>query len=486
MSEKIERELEKILEFSRDMICLIDANGVFLRVSAASYAILGYRPEEMVSHSYQHFLHPDDLKVSQAAIKEVTETGTCRVENRYRHKNKDYVPLIWSSSWDRESQIMHCIARDGRAKQELNTLVQSLEETNQRYDYVTRATSDAIWDWDLITNSLYWGEGLATIFGYRLNTERTAVDSWPIQIHPDDMERVLAGIHRVIESAENNWKDEYLYRRADGSYADVVNRGFVIRNAEGKGIRMVGAMHDISERKASLRQLKQLTDDLYSRNRELQHFGYIVSHNLRSPVANIMGLTNILELAADDPELLNRCTIDLKASIIQLDEVIKDMSKILSVTDGTDELTLEQVDIVDVLNKVCIALKDQILNTKAEISIPRKPYIISSHKAYLYSTFFNLISNALKYRSDQPPVVNVAINQSGKELVIEISDNGIGIDVEKYSEDLFKPYKRFNYTKEGKGLGLFLVKSHLTALKGRIELYSELGHGTKFKLYIPV
>jgi PAS domain S-box-containing protein len=486
MSEKIERELEKILEFSRDMICIIDAEGIFMRVSAASSSILGYQPNEMVGRSFIEYLHPDDLAISEMAIQEVMEKGTCRVENRYRHRNNDYIPLIWSSSWDKEDQIMHCIARDGRAKQEMNALVKSLEETNRRYDYVTRATSDAIWDWDLFTGSLYWGEGFTNIFGHVLNAERTAAESWQIQIHPEDSDRVLDGIEKVINSSENNWKAEYRYKRADGSYADVVDRGFVIRDADGKGVRMVGAMHDISERKASLRQLKQLTDDLYSRNRELHQFGYIVSHNLRSPVANIIGLTSLLEIAADDPELLEKCTTDLRTSILQLDEVIKDLSKILSVTDGSVELTMEKVDITEVLNNVCVALKDQIEKTGAKILIPDVSYSIISHKAYVYSTFFNLIGNALKYRSDKPPLIEIASNQTDKELVIKISDNGVGIDVKKHQEDIFKPYKRFNNNKDGKGLGLFLVKSHINALKGRINIESEPGKGTTFILGIPV
>lgn len=104
----------------------------------------------------------------------------------------------------------------------------------------------------------------------------------------------------------------------------------------------------------------------------------------------------------------------------------------------------------------------------------------------IYSTFFNLISNALKYRSDQAPVILVTVILSDQHITIEVSDNWIGIDTVKYQEDLFKPYKRFNNIKDGKGLGLFLVKSHINALKGSIEIESELGQGTKFTITIPI
>jgi PAS domain S-box-containing protein len=197
-----------------------------------------------------------------------------------------------------------------------------------RYDYVTRATSDAIRGWDLESGSLYWAEGFAKIFGYCLIALNNDISSWTGPIHPDDLERVLQSIHETIAGSADNWKEEYEFRRANGCYADVVDRGFVIRNAQGKAIRMVGAMHDISERKSAIRDLKQLADDLYERNGELQHFGYVVSHNLRSHVANIMGLTNLLELADNDLETGEKCITELKTSVNRLDDVIKDLSKI--------------------------------------------------------------------------------------------------------------------------------------------------------------
>jgi PAS domain S-box-containing protein len=243
---------------------------------------------------------------------------------------------------------MHCIARDGSTKRERDQLLRSLEESNLRYSYVTRATSDAIWDWDVKSNTLYWAQGYTEIFGHPVNGVKSDISAWTDQIHPEDRERIAASIKAVQDGQEANWKEEYRFARADGTFADVVDRGFVIRDPDMRAVRMVGAMHDISERKARIKELKQLADDLYHRNKELQQFGYVVSHNLRSPVANIMGIVTLLEIDRDDPEMIGRCIHELKSAIHRLDDVILDLSKILSITDGTTAMVREPVDVSEI------------------------------------------------------------------------------------------------------------------------------------------
>jgi PAS domain S-box-containing protein len=485
MSEKINHELEKILEFSQDMICILDAEGVFLRVSTAAVKMLGFQPDDMIGSSYKRFIHPDDISAGLEAIHElVFGSGTCAIENRYRNKEGQYVPLIWSASWDHQENIMHCIARDNTIRKENEQLLHSLKESNLRYSYVSMATSDAIWDWDLISGSLYWGEGFRQIFGYIINQENQDYSSWISHVHPDDLQRVRASIHAVIKGNGVKWEEEYQYQRADGSYAEVVDRGFVIRSEDGRALRMVGSMHDNTERNTSLRALKQSANDLYKRNRELQYFGYIVSHNLRSPVANILGLASVLEVASGDHELIDQCTRNLKSAVTKLDDVIKDLSKILSVNDGSVELISEHVDIAKELSKVTSGLEEQIQVNEATISITGNVRI-RSYKAYVYSILLNLISNAIKYRSKAAPFIKISIIESPDGISIDIADNGIGIDIEKHKDDLFKPYKRFDQSQEGKGLGLFLVQSHVKALKGHIHVVSSLGKGTTFKIFLP-
>ena len=222
---------------------------------------------------------------------------------------------------------------------------------------------------------------------------------------------------------------------------------------------MVGAMHDISERKRGLKELKRVTDDLYKNNRELHEFGYIVSHNLRSPIANIMGIATLMEMEANDPDTVNDCIKNLKKSISRLDEVIKDLSKILSSTDSSAELTTEQVDLAETIRNIETDMADKIAGSHTRIKVTPGTFLLYSHKAYIYSIFFNLISNSIKYKSEQSPLIDICISQDLDKILIRFTDNGCGIDLNRHGEELFKPYKRFHTHIEGKGLGMFLVKA---------------------------
>lgn len=142
--------------------------------------------------------------------------------------------------------------RTGELQQEIaghKRSAQALHETNQRFVIVTRATTDVIWDWNLDTNSLWWNENFQTVFGYPAETIGTALESWTSRIHPDDVRRVEDSIHHVIEEGGRLWSNEYRFRKQDGSYAFVYDRGYVLHSDSGQAVRMIGAMQDITERK---------------------------------------------------------------------------------------------------------------------------------------------------------------------------------------------------------------------------------------------
>jgi PAS domain S-box-containing protein len=273
--------------------------------------------------------------------------------------------------------------------------------------------------------------------------------------------------------------------KKDGSsYWDLV-KITPIMNTQGQ-VEMCITIHtDVTEKKKAEMELRLLADDLYRQNKELHQFAYIVSHNMRSPVANIVGLANLLELFKDDPETQTQTLKELKKSVNNLDTVIKDLSYILTINNANKELLKEPVNFQDLLQQVLIDLQPQILVTDADIMIPAKTLILRTNRAYIHSIFYNLISNAIKYRSHQIPYIKIDFYPTEEHMVIYVADNGKGIDLKKHSHDLFKPYKRFDFKVEGKGLGLFLVKSHVEALGGHLTLKSELNKGSTFYIKLP-
>lgn len=124
-----------------------------------------------------------------------------------------------------------------------------LRKSDERFQLVARATNDAVWDWDLLTNKLWWSDAFQILFGWLPEEVGDNISGWDENVHPEDKQRVASGIYGVINGGGNTWSDEYRFRRKDGSYAFVLDRGFIIHDNTGKAIRMLGSMMDITTRK---------------------------------------------------------------------------------------------------------------------------------------------------------------------------------------------------------------------------------------------
>lgn len=479
--------LNKLLTLSADLICTVNTHHQFVEVSEASYHILGYFPSEMCGKTYMEFIFPPDLPAAeQAIITMMTVSPDTQIQIRYLHKDGRVIPLLWCAQWDEEDQLMYCIGRYGLITEQTELMRKSLEESNIRYQYVTKATSDAIWDWNITNDTLYWGEGFEKIFGYDPDELSKDIHSWTQYIHPDDFQYILQSIDTICSNnKETNWKEEYRYRKADGTYANVVDRGFVIRDKEGVAVRMVGAMHDISERKKALYEMNRVTADLFKRNRDLQEFGYIVSHNLRSPVANIKSIAALIEMETETSVRLEPYLKNLISSVTRLDEVIIDLSKILSSIDRSVQIQIEPLDLREIVSNIKTDLSEKISKNHAQVTITGGPFIIESNKAYIYSIFFNLIANSIQYQFESSPVINIEIIPSDQVISIIYIDNSSGIDLSRHGVNIFRPYKVFHPTIKGKGLGLFFVKSYIDALNGSIDIKSEPGRGVSYSISLP-
>ncbi|HYG75130.1 MAG TPA: PAS domain S-box protein [Planctomycetota bacterium] len=151
-------------------------------------------------------------------------------------------------------------------------LYAKLELSEQRFQIAAKATNDAIWDWDLKTNLVWWNEGVCSLFGYTREQVGPGATWWYECIHPDDRNRVVTSIHAVIDGTQAFWREEYRYRRADGSYAEIFDRGYVLRDTGGSAFRMIGAMQDLSERKSAEEKIRQ-SEERYRKLAQLMPLG---------------------------------------------------------------------------------------------------------------------------------------------------------------------------------------------------------------------
>lgn len=245
-----------------------------------------------------------------------------------------------------------------------------------------------------------------------------------------------------------------------------------------KRIKAERDIHDLNLR------LEATVDRLRARNNDLQQFSYVVSHNLRAPIAKILGLASIFN---DDPEETQLIVTKIAESAHHLDEVVRDISMIVSARD-TDE-NRAYISFDQALALVLKMLEDEIRESNAAISLDFTAVSgMVTVRSYFHSILYNLLSNAIKYRrKDQQLQIRVAATATEKEICITVADNGMGIDLVKNAGKIFGMYKRFSEEHvPGKGVGLCLVKNQVESLGGRIEVASRINEGSTFSVYLPL
>ena len=230
-------------------------------------------------------------------------------------------------------------------------------------------------------------------------------------------------------------------------------------------------------------EVSKRTNELVEYNQQLEQFAFIAAHNLRAPVARILGLGQLIQMLENTSEK-DEVYPKLVRAAEELDGVVKDLNTILAFRKNSDSL-VTVVDFVTEVSKIRVTLEREIANTHAVITTDfAQVETIRTVKPYLESILYNLISNAIKYRvPDRPPVIRIKTEKLENEICLTVSDNGLGIDMAAFRDKLFTLYSRFHIHLEGKGLGLYLVKTQITALGGRIEIESEVNKGSTFKVY---
>jgi len=246
-----------------------------------------------------------------------------------------------------------------------------------------------------------------------------------------------------------------------------------------KGI--VSNFRDISERKENELQREKITLELMERNNNLEQYAYIVSHNLRAPVANILGIANLVEMPDTEMKDKQEALAHLFSSARRLDEVIRDLNMILQVQQNIHEQK-EDVNLDEVVKDIQIAILDLLRKSQVEITTNFKVKAVSTVKSYLYSIFYNLVTNSIKYkREGTRPVIRITSEQADNHVRIKFVDNGLGIDLEAHGSKIFGLYNRFHVDHaEGKGIGLFMTKTEVEALGGKISVKSQVNIGTEF------
>jgi len=360
-----------------------------------------------------------------------------------------------------------------------------LMEMNERFLHASKATSDAIWDWDIKSNSLQWGESYEQLTGFSINDLN--LTSWENRIHPDDRARINESIYAVVNSDETNWQDEYRYLHRDGHYIFISDRGVVLRDAEGKPYRMIGAMQNISHLKETEIILKNLNQSLERRaaelaesNEELERFAYVASHDLQEPLRMVSSFLQLLEnkykekLDADALRYIH-FAVDGANRMKRLINDLLEYSRL----DTRSELE-ETTDMNEIMNEISQNVTT-VTSKNILLSWDELPVLYKSSRTQLYQLMQNLVSNAVKYNDKQTPEVSIYVNENDYEYIFQVRDNGIGID-NRFFEKVFIIFQRLHNQSDysGTGIGLSICKKIVERHGGRMWIDSAEGHGSVF------
>lgn len=221
---------------------------------------------------------------------------------------------------------------------------------------------------------------------------------------------------------------------------------------------------------------------LVEQNLQLEQFAFIAAHNLRAPLARILGLAHILEIS-NDPKESETIIGKIVASTRDLDSVIGDLNTILDIRKHTSNL--RDVNLTETLTRVTKTLEREFEETRAKLIVDlTEADTVTAVSPYIESILYNLLSNAIKYRHpDRTPEIQVKTSLTREHICLNVSDNGLGIDLTQHKNHMFNLYKRFHLHMEGKGLGLYLIKTQMLSLGGKVDVESQPGTGTSFLLY---
>jgi len=309
-------------------------------------------------------------------------------------------------------------------------------------------------------------------------------NSFETHIQPDYLANTVRHFRACVTEQVPQRYQTCVVARDGIKYVDVTNFPYMV---DGNMIAVFGIAKDITALKTKELKYKRNSELLKKRNDELVKMKCIIAHDLRSPLANAMGIASLLDTPAT-PEKEAKLKVWLQQSLASLDTVIRDLNELAAAKSGEGK-ELEYLVLSDVITATLHFYEQDIAALGAEVTVEvQQGLSLNTVKAYVQSILRNLIGNALKYRNKAvKPVIRIVASQKGTDVRISVADNGMGMDMEKVGKNLFKMHKRFAPSAaDGNGLGLYLVKQQVKDLGGSIKVKSEPGLGSTFIVRLPM
>ncbi|RYG09140.1 MAG: PAS domain S-box protein, partial [Chitinophagaceae bacterium] len=481
-----ESKFEKIFDHAAVGIARINSkSGYILEVNNYLCNFLGYTEEELMQTKIKSIIYPDDLEEDRLFFKRLM-AGEIRQFNKEKRYIKKDGSAIWSNVtitplWNEgEAPTNHIVIIEDVTQRKLKE--QILSASQQRLESLINTIDGIVWEGEFASyKCTYISKKVEDILGYSVGEWMDTPGSWHKHLYPEDKIRLQKYLELdLIKGAQHD--EEYRMVAKDGSIVwirDIVS----LIDTPGEVPKLRGIMIDITSKKHAEMALNKSFHLVTEQNKRLLNFSYIVSHNLRSHASNIQSISALIESAKDDGERDEMIQL-LKKVANNLNDTLFNLNNIVSIQTSVD-IDVEALNLREYINRSLAIQKTQIIAKNAVIlNSVEESYTVNYNRAYLESILLNFLSNALKYSNpERAPIISIDCVEENGEMILQIADNGIGIDLTKHGDKIFGIYQTFNGNSDARGFGLFISKNQVEAMGGKIEVSSDLGKGTTFKIF---
>lgn len=471
---------------------MLDANGRTTFANPAAEKMTGYSLKEMegvVLHDLVHHLHPDGTPFSMETCtigKTIFTLGKIvNHEDVFIRKDGSFFPVLCSASSIVDDNKIVGFILEVQDITKRKQAEQAIKESEERFRIMADAAPNFVWALNPDTSLKYANKYALEFLGISL--EKFIADNWIPYIHPEDVEITIRTVISAVRK-RTRFKVEHRLLRHDGNYLWILTQGAPSYYPDEKIHGYIGSSIDISDRKETEKKLELQNEQLTRINNDLDNFIYTASHDLKAPISNIEGLVYVLNQSLNNEDKANKEIKGLiemiNRSVERFKATIKDLTEVAKVQNNVEE-DLSELSFKEMLKEVKLNIKTDIQSSNALIKEDfSKAATIYFSKKNLRSILYNLISNALKYRSSERRVeVRITTSIPDKNhLLLTVQDNGLGIKEEDKGK-VFTMFKRLHQHVEGTGIGLAIVKKIIDNNGGKIEIESTEGKGTTFKMF---
>jgi PAS domain S-box-containing protein len=478
-------DLIRFFELSLDLFCIANLDGFFLRVNVNFSRLLGYSEAEILARPFLDFIHPEDVAATQAEMTKLNfGASVVRFRNRYRDSRGEYHRLEWTARPIPEEEIIFAVARD---------------VTDARLAEGQRIARVGSWEWRVGTDLVWWSDEQFRVLGAERSRDVPSFDFFLTRVHPDDRSLIRRRIRATIEDNAPH-KFDYRIVLPDGTERIIATDAHLERDSFGKPYRLVGTCQDITERRREQEQ-RQALERKMQEAQKLESLGLLaggIAHDFNNLLTAILGNASWIDSRLAKNSAL-RPSVD---QILRASERAADMCRQMLAYSGRGRFILSIVDFNQLVREMA-GLVRMSLSKSAELrlELSDEPLHLAADATQIRQVIMNLLINASEALGDHPGTIRVVSGSRhadaaflghcsptmelapGEYVVLDVVDTGTGMDAEMQRR-IFDPFFTTKFT--GRGLGLAAVLGIVRGHNGAIEVLSEPGKGSTFRLVLPL